>query len=561
VRSEYVCYHKRRRMAEHRTLWDGLTSRVLLFFLYFICVVLLQWRDDAFRSELGGDPDEPAHYVTGLMVHDYIAAGFPGSPLPYARDYYLHYPKVALGHWPPFFYLVQAAWTLVFTTSRTSVMLLMAAITALLATVLCESLRDEFSLAVGMGAAALMISLPAIEESSHLLMAEMLVALLVLLAVLAYGRYLDTEGWRPAAWFGIWFTLALLTKGSAIQLALVPPVAVLFGRRWHLLRRFSFWLPAILVLSIAGPWYLWVPGAQHESVARFGGLKFFRGRLTAPPVEWAGMLGVVLLFAATLGLLICCRQILRGSAKGMWTASLGVLLGAYLARLFIGAYEDRHLVVNIPVLLMFTAMSAAWCLRQPRWQRLKATPRNLVVGLVLIALLSFNVRASPIKQHYGFSEVAQDLLSRPDFKDSVFLICGSPTSEGVLISEVAARESRPGHIVLRATKMLTSQDWMGLHYQPIFHDQEDVLQYLESIPTGIVIIDGEGRETPHGHLLLQAIQLHPEKWELLAQYPPSTGSDFRAGDIQVYRLIGHEGRPISKIRIPMRSGLYGNFEN
>jgi hypothetical protein len=271
------------------------------------------------------------------------------------------------------------------------------------------------------------------------------------------------------------------------------------------------------------------------------------------------MLGIVLLIAAALGLLICCRQIWRGSAAGKWTAGLAVLLGVFLVRPFIGAFEDRHLVVNIPVLLMFPALGAAWCLRQPRWQRLKATPRNLVVGLVLVALLSFNVRESPIKLHFGFSEVAQDLLSRPAFKDSVFLICGSPTSEGVLISEVAARESRPGHIVLRASKMLSSQDWMGLHYQPIFHNREDMLQYLESIPTGIVIIDGEGRETPHGQLLLQGIQLHPEKWELLA--PPNIGGNFRAGDIQVYRLIGHEGRPVSKIRIPMRSGLYGNFEN
>jgi hypothetical protein len=530
-----------------------LASRILLFSLYFICVVLLQWRGNAFRSELSGSPDEPAHYVTGLMVHDYVAAGFPGPPLPYARNYYLHYPKVALGHWPPFFYVVQAAWTLVFTTSRTSVMLLMAAITALLATAVCEILREEFSLVMGMSAAALFISLPVIEEFSHLLMAEMLVTLLVFLAVLAYGRYLDTGRWQPAAWFGMWFTLALLTKGTGIQLALVPPLAVLLGRRWHLLRRFSFWLPAILVLGIAGPWYLWVPGAQHESVARFGGLRSSWGRLIGTPVEWAGMLGIVLLVAATLGLLLCCRQVLRGSAGGKWIASVAVLLGAYLSRLFIGAYEERHLLVNLPMLLMFAALFADWCFRQPGWEGLKAAPRNLVVGLALVALLAFNVHRSPSKRHYGFSEVAQDLLSRPAFKDSVLLVCGSGTTEGLLISEIAARESRPGHIVLRATKMLASEDWMGRHYQPLFQDQPEVLQYLEDIPVGIVIIDAAGRRTPHGQLLYQGIRSHPEKWKLLAQDPPS--------DILVYRLIGHEGRHVSKIRIPMRSGLYGSFEN
>jgi hypothetical protein len=552
-RSKYVCYDERRRMAVHRTLRDGWASRILLFSLYFVCVVLLQWRGNAFRSELSGSPDEPAHYVTGLMVHDYIAAGFSQSPLPYARNYYLHYPKVALGHWPPFFYVVQAAWMLLFTTSRTSVMLLMAAITALLATVLCEILREEFSLALGMSAAALFISLPIIEEFSHLVMTELLVALLVLLAVLAYGRYLDTERWQPAAWFGIWFTLALLTKGTGIQLALLPPLGVLFGGRWHLLKRFSFWLPAMIVLGIAGPWYLWVPGAQHESVARFGGVSSNWGRLTGTPVAWASMLGIILLVAATVGLLICCRQILRGSARGKWMASLAVVLGAYLSRFFIGAYEARHLLVNIPMLLMFAALCVDWCFRQPRWQALKAAPRNLAVGGALVAMVGVNVYRNPIKRHYGFSEVAQDLLSRPALRNSVFLICASATGEGMLISEVAERESRPGHIILRANKMLASEDWMGDDYQLLFLDPEEVVQYLEGIPAGIVIIDADGRRTPHGQLLYKGIQSHPERWELLTQYQP--------GDIQVYRLIGHEGKPVSKIRIPMRSGLYGSFEN
>jgi hypothetical protein len=404
-----------------------------------------------------------------------------------------------------------------------------------------------------MVAAALCISLPVIEEFSHLVMAEMLVALLVLLAVIAYGRYLDSGRWQPAAWFGIWFALALLTNGTAIQLAMLPPFAVLFARRWHLLRRFSFWLPAILVLGLAGPWYLWVPGAQHESVARFGGVALHWGRLIGTPAAWASMLGLVLLIAATLGLLICCRQILHGSAGGKWIASLAVLLGAYLARLLLGAYEERHLLVNLPMLLMFATLCAGWCIRQPRWQELKPAPRNLMVGMALVVLLSFHVYESPSKRHYGFSEVAQDLQSHPAFKNSVFLICGSATAEGLMISEVAAREFRPGHIVLRANKMLASEDWMGRNYQLLFQDPEEVLQYLEGIPTGIVIIDGDGRRTPHGQLLYRGIQSHPEKWALLNRYP--------ADDILVYRLIGQEGRAIGKIRIPMRAGLYGSFEN
>ena len=551
-------------MPGHRTLRDKLASRITLFCLFFVCVVLLQWRGNAFRSELGGTPDEPAHYVTGLMVHDYIAAGFPGPPMLYARNYYLHYPKVALGHWPPLFYALQAAWTLVFTVSRTSVMLLMAAITALLATVVCESLREDFSLVVGVGAGALLISLPIIEEFSHLLMAEMLVALLVLLAVLAYGRYLDTGRWQSAAWFGIWFTLALLTKGTAIQLAFVPPLAVLFGRRWQLFGSFSFWLPAILVLGIAGPWYLWVPGAQHESVARFGGIQFYPDRLAGTPIAWGSMLGVVLLIAAGVGLLICCRQIFLFQLQrpaGKWTAGLAVLVGAYLVRVFVGAFEERHLLVNIPTLIMFGAVGAGWLFQRPVWQEMPSALKSLMTAAALVVLVVFNVRASPLKWHYGFSEVAQSLLSRPTLKNSVFLICSSASGEGMLISEIAARESRPGHIVLRANKMLASMDWMGWNYQPFFHDEEETLRYLEDIPAGIVIIDDDGRRTPHGRLLYQGLQSHPEMWEVLARFPSSSGITPDTGGILAYRLIGHEDRPVGKIRIQMRAGLYGRFEN
>src|SRR5579864_989864 len=71
----------------------------------------LQWRGNAYQSEWSGTEDEAAHYVTGLMVHDYIRDGLPASPLGYARRYYEHYPKVAIGHWPPVFYILQAAWT------------------------------------------------------------------------------------------------------------------------------------------------------------------------------------------------------------------------------------------------------------------------------------------------------------------------------------------------------------------------------------------------------------------------------------------------------------------
>ncbi len=522
----------------------GFAAKIRVFLAYFAAVVLLQWHANAFLSELGSTADEPAHYITGLMVRDYLAhaALILQPPMAFARNYYLHYPKVALGHWPPFFYVVQAAWTLLFSPSVISVMLLMAALTSVLATAVCQALREFTSWIVAFCAGLLFISLPVVEEFSQMLMAEMLVALLVFLAVLSYGQFLQSQRWQPAAWFGLWCSLALLTKGTGIQLALVPPMALLLTRRWHWLRRFTFWLPAIIVCALAVPWYLWVPGAQHESVARFGGLQVATNRNWQTPLVWFQMVGPVVAVAACVGVFVYRRK------SDIYIAAIASLLGTFVVRLFIGAFEERHLVGNLPVLIVFAAVGVDWVMARSKsqvWVR-------SVAALALVALVTFNVRATPHKRQYGFRETALSILAHPEFNKSVILVCGAAQGEGMLISEIAMHETRPGHVVLRATKMLESVDWMGWDPKPYFHDADSMLQSLEAIPVGIVVIDPDGQSTPHGKMLLAGILAHPEKWQPIL--PQESG-------ILVFRLIGHEGKPVGRIQIQMRSGLYGKFSD
>ena len=62
----------------------GLARTALLFF----CCLGVAFLSGAFISQSREDPDEPAHIVTGLMVHDYLAGGLGAHPLAFARDYY-----------------------------------------------------------------------------------------------------------------------------------------------------------------------------------------------------------------------------------------------------------------------------------------------------------------------------------------------------------------------------------------------------------------------------------------------------------------------------------------
>jgi hypothetical protein len=92
---------------------------------------------------------------------------------------------------------------------------------------------------------------------ASMIMADVLVAALCLLATLAYVRYMETGRARYSVRFGVYFALALLTKGSALAVALVPVVCIAATRRWSWLARASFWAPAGIVIVSYLPWHLY----------------------------------------------------------------------------------------------------------------------------------------------------------------------------------------------------------------------------------------------------------------------------------------------------------------
>ena len=76
---------------------------VVVFLAYFGITILLQWASGTYAGDFGGYPDEPGHYVTGLMVRDYVAERFPDSPMTFAENYSCIIPKVALDTGRPYF--------------------------------------------------------------------------------------------------------------------------------------------------------------------------------------------------------------------------------------------------------------------------------------------------------------------------------------------------------------------------------------------------------------------------------------------------------------------------
>jgi len=117
---------------------------------------------------------------------------------------------------------------------------------------------------------------------------------------------------------------------------------------------------------------------------------------------------------------------------------------------------------------------------------------------------------------------------------------------------MALHEKRPGHIVLRGSKMLADSDWMGTSYRLRYPTPEAMMNYLHSVPVGVLVMeDTPGRKLPHHQLLEEALRRYPSQWELVGAYPP----------IRVYHLLGSEAGSPPKVRIDMRSRLGRFLEN
>ncbi|MDG2125342.1 MAG: hypothetical protein P8J87_16685, partial [Verrucomicrobiales bacterium] len=239
-----------------------LSKREILFaFLASLAICLaIQVHGTAFSTDLSAHPDEPAHAVTGLMIRDYLAGGFleSNNPMAFAQNYYDRFPKVALGHYPPAFYILESVWLLPARSIPACIALIAALATTLLT--LCyicirKSFPDLPSLAAFLPAAAVPF-VPMVGNSLVMVMSDLMLAVCCLGATMAFAKFAEKPSFKLALLFGILASAAGLTKASGLLLAIVPPTTCLLSGRIKLLLDKRLWVAPLPVALTVIPWIL-----------------------------------------------------------------------------------------------------------------------------------------------------------------------------------------------------------------------------------------------------------------------------------------------------------------
>lgn len=534
--------------------WHRLALAVSVFLLFYAYAVALQQWNGAFHAELSGESDEAAHFVTGLMAHDYVSRGFPGAPVAFARDFYLHYPKVAIGHWPPLMYVLLAAWMLFFPATIQSVIFLMALLAALLAYTLYRTVLREFrSRTLAILGGLLMLSIPLTERFGGLVMADLPVALWMIWATLAWARYLDTERSRHVFLFGLLAALAILTKGDGYLLVLLPLLTIPGARRWRLLRSPSLWLSAAFVAAVCLPWTIYTMKLVTPTMQSAPGWAFVARALPFYIFQLKTATGLLLFSLGLLGILVCFLPAFSSPRpRGLWFSMAALLIADVVFHAVVPAgLEPRYLISATFPVLLFAAEGARWLCRLPLPLVRRPIPVSAAALVFIVLFAAFPFRVTP-KYSFGFAQAATDILADPTLAHSAVLCSSDRDGEGLLISEMAMRERRNGHYILRASKMLAVSDWNGSGYRLRLNTSWEINQLLDDLPVDVVVID----ETPgvlhyqHNDLLLRAME--DPGWRLANVYPKTAAGMAPRARIEVYRRNGIAARSFDPNRLSFR---------
>ncbi|HLL59053.1 MAG TPA: hypothetical protein VK391_04085, partial [Allosphingosinicella sp.] len=145
---------------------------------------------DAWNVGFSG-ADEPAHFLNLYFIAEYARGALGSNPLAFASEFYLHYPKISIGHWPPAYYALLSPLFLLFPATPHNALaanLILSTLPAMLIGLLVARLHGR---AIGLLAALLAALTPVALEAQAFFMLDQAVAAAALGATMLWIAYAE----------------------------------------------------------------------------------------------------------------------------------------------------------------------------------------------------------------------------------------------------------------------------------------------------------------------------------------------------------------------------------
>jgi hypothetical protein len=473
--------------------------------------------------------DPPTHFTTGVMLHDFLRSGQPLRPFPFAECFYVHYPKVAFGHWPPVFYILEALWFFVFGAKIVAARWLCACITAVCAVALYRRCRIDWGQWSALSVTALFLALPPIRQQTWLVMSDLLVAGFMFLALCSLSDYLNTARISNALWLALWSSLAILTKGTGWLLLGPIAAAPLLTGRFRMYRSRGYWLAVALTCAASAPFYLWMNRLNLGYPVGFE-WQLHRLRMLLPVLLALKWLAVAIVLIAILALALYRFLPRKPLQRTQTTVAVFLVWGLVLAA-FITLFPltPELLRYFIPAIAPAAYLLAA---------AIVIIPYGKPLACVVCAGLLAAFVPLPVNSTTAYSQAVGTIPRAPGH---IILVESDSGGEGALIAAHLQRDPQRSTYMLRGTKFLEISDWSGAHFTPKYSTAAAVRAALESVGPDYIVVDTSAPPTSDARLLMEVVQGSADRWNPIARIPVKLS--FRSGELLVYRREPPSGRP------------------
>ena len=486
----------------------------------FIAVaVLVQLQVGAYATDRGLTNDEAAHVVNSLLVLDYLRQAAFGNPLAFARDYYAHFPRVSIGHWPPMFYLLQAAVFALAGRSSAAALAFQAVIAGTAAGTAAILVNGRLGPLAALASGLMVLASPVLLFLLNAVMLDTVVALRVCWAALCWAALARQPGLVPAAGFAACSVAAILTKGDGFGLALLPLMHAAFTRSLRPLLSWQACGAAAVVAVLVLPWHLATFHMQASGFNYAFGWGYTGRALPAYASALVANLGVI----GVAGLLVGLRQAARTGGGSSPDHTLAALASAVVA---MGCFtliapadiSPRYLVALMPCAVVVSVAGLT---------RIFASLTIRRAGLAVVAALALNAAVVlhwPHVAPFGMRGIAERILDDRSGNPLV-LASGSTRAEGALIAAFDELDPRRTHYVLRGTQQLAGGNLMGSRYQTRFTTSAAASAWLADSGIGWLVVDvspaSEAME--HDRQLAAAVSAAGAGWTLCDSHRSADG--------------------------------------
>jgi hypothetical protein len=511
-------------------------SSVFLVCAYVLAIIIgmaAMASSNAYFAGFSG-ADEPSHFLNGYFISTYFKAHMGTNPLAYATDYYVHYPKISIGHWPPAYYGLLGLLFLIIPVSYPWLFSLNVLVASLPALGVAAFLGRLAGRRVALAGVVIYMVTPLVAEGQIMFMVDQPLAGCLLAATAIWIGYAKRQTWVRAISFAALAALAVLVKGNGWVAVLIPVFHMALTGRWRLLLSVKLGLAAMLGALAVVPWYLVTAKISADGFNYQAGLPYAWHALSANIVFMANNISLPGVALALFGVVAEWRARKLDAARWNVVAGLIALVLATLVLQSIVPVDivDRYMAPALPAVVVLALVGAwrLWSLRLAAWPRAaRIAAAMLVICMVVPGSLHLAQRLP--KSDVGAEAVAA--LIAPAGAPVVTVVDGAAGYEGSVIAAAAVRDPNLHNYMLRSSKVLAVSNFMGSSYTLQFAGNAGVLAELARLGVqNVVLVRARDLPSyPHSVQLLAALNLPGSGYHLRARIAHRG----RAGSTDIYQ--------------------------